>query len=229
MNYESEAFASVMLKKNKPYWLNFDKNAHILTFPELILLHVLSTIRTNSPLKVLDFGGMLGGHYFLAKSYLQHSFDWTVVETESIAKAGSEMGAPELKFIQDLGLVRDQSYDLIFTSSALQYTSSPIENLKRLTELNSPHFLLTRSQWLNSATENKYFLQVSRLKDNGPGALPPGVVDHEISYPLVLAPKDQYLDVLKNRYGHQMQFRDQSGESLARSFGSSGGAIWSWH
>ena len=92
----------------------------------------------RTPLRVLDFGGAMGVHYFTLGPLLggPAGLDWTICETEATARAGRHHFADgPLKFTSTLeGL--DAPFDAVLASGVLQYVESPADTLTRLAGLS---------------------------------------------------------------------------------------------
>ncbi|MGJ0329348.1 methyltransferase, TIGR04325 family [Aliarcobacter cryaerophilus] len=106
------------------YLKNFDKNNNKISEMEYPLFFWLAKIilcATDRKLKVFDFGGNLGGHYFkFTKTTLLKDLSWTVCEVNAIAEAGNKHFAnSNLNFVSDIRLSNDK--DVFISSGAIQY------------------------------------------------------------------------------------------------------------
>jgi len=85
----------------------------------------------------------MGAHYFKLRRFLPQGVRWTVVEVPATVKAGrKEFSSSELRFeedIKDAGQV-----DIVLASGALQYTSAPYENVRRLIETGAKGFVFDK-------------------------------------------------------------------------------------
>lgn len=148
-------------------------------------------IKNKSHFSVLDFGGGAGHHQFTAKSIFKNiQFDWTVVETESLARIAATLITDEgLSFASDLNtLDSTKFYDLIFSNSALQYTEDPLNTLKDLLKLDFEHLFITR---IPLTTRKPFsYMQESLLTDNGPGIAPEGFKQSRVLYKNSIASKE---------------------------------------
>jgi putative methyltransferase (TIGR04325 family) len=92
--------------------------------------------------RVLDFGGALGAHYFTLKPLLPGlRLRWVVCETEPMCDVGREFASEELSFISSL----DQAApaDLVVASGSLQYLPAPVDTLSQLMAL-APFAIIDR-------------------------------------------------------------------------------------
>jgi putative methyltransferase (TIGR04325 family) len=142
----------------------------------------LAAARSDGPLSVLDFGGAAGLHYFVAKqAFPEREFRWAIVETSSMAAQAARFADEHLRFFT---LIDDAAHwlgtvALVHCVSALQYVPGPEATLDRLLALRAPTLLWAK---LMLSEQRETFSQISRLRDNGPGPLPPDIADREISY-----------------------------------------------
>lgn len=119
----------------------------IVTRGEQRLLGALAFVlaRTRAPLRVLDFGGGLGCHFFRLGRFLPRPIRWTVCETAAMAAAGMESFADEeLRFISRLDEVVPGGYDVFLASVSLQYLDWPSQVVDRVTALNVRYVLIDR-------------------------------------------------------------------------------------
>jgi putative methyltransferase (TIGR04325 family) len=155
----------------------------------------LAAAQSDGPLSVLDFGGAAGLHYFVAKqAFPQREFRWAIVETPSMAVQAARFADEHLCFftsIDDaarwLGAVA-----LVHCVSALQYVPEPEATLGRLLALRAPTLLWAK---LMLSEQRETFTQISRLRDNGPGPLPPDIADREINYTGIRVARTAFLRV----------------------------------
>lgn len=126
----------------------------------------------NPKLKVLDFGGALGSHYFPTSRILKGlQFDWTIVEQAGFVELGNkEFATDNLHFEADLENALQQSYDLILLGCVLPYLPEPEKILHRLLQAK-PKYVLIDKHPVIAGEDNR--LTVQRI--------PPSI--YEASYP----------------------------------------------
>ncbi|MNY08418.1 hypothetical protein D3C86_1412720 [compost metagenome] len=98
-------------------------------------------------LRVLDFGGALGNLYVQVSRFLPPGLEvrWDVVETPVTAQAGKRhLADAHLTFSADLAEHEADAYDVVISSSCLQYTDQPVETFARLCRLSTDFILLNR-------------------------------------------------------------------------------------
>ena len=183
--YENDAIVNVVVEKNLRYREKM-KTAPVLRLDELRSIVGLGLARRTSELNVLDFGGGGGYHYTIA-NLVSSSTDrlrWNVVETPAMARAAAPMATEKLKFFDDveaaaldLGRV-----DFIFVSSSNSYTREPLDTLRLFATLGAKHLHITRTP-LSVHREKIIVKQTTWLGDNGPGPMPEGVANRQVSCP----------------------------------------------
>ena len=149
---------------------------------------------TAGPLHVLDFGGGAGLHYFVARqAFPQRQFRWAVAETPSMATGASRFADGRLCFFTSIDEAAHWlgGIGLIHCVSALQYVPEPEATLHGLVTLGASSMLWAK---LMLGDRREQFAQTSRLRDNGPGPLPPGVADRSVIYSGIRVARGTFLD-----------------------------------
>lgn len=133
------------------------------------------------PLRVIDFGGACGFHH-RAASLIGVPLRWAVVETPAMVAKAKALASPSLDFFPTIedAVAWAGGVDLVFSSSALQYLDDPDAYLRKLVGLGAP--LMAWSRLPMTDGDQRSEMQQSRLGDNGPGPLPPGFEDRDVSY-----------------------------------------------
>jgi putative methyltransferase (TIGR04325 family) len=115
----------------------------------LALVLAVAALERSCPLRVVDFGGALGGAFFSLRPLLPGSteIDWTVVEQPAYCEAGRrEFGGDHLSFCDDLqALAAEQRPDVLLCSSVLQFLEDPLVVLRRLIGLRPRHLVIDRT------------------------------------------------------------------------------------
>jgi putative methyltransferase (TIGR04325 family) len=204
VGYSNKTLVDVVVNKN----LKFRKELNISPVLDLSAARTLFAVglakNGGRRLRVLDFGGGGGFHYAISKTILKSEIElvWHVVESSELCKASEALATPELKFFDsiDSALKDLESVDLIFTSSAFQYTPNPLKILKDLLKIKSRYFFITRTP-MSQHNSQIVCVQRSRLADNGPGPLPPEFKDQDILYPITYTPITE-IEELLNEYAN---------------------------
>jgi putative methyltransferase (TIGR04325 family) len=119
--------------------VTFDAIQYDWHFPLIACLLKVAAERPGG-LRVLDFGGSLGGTFFAVRSFLSAlpSLRWCVVEQAATARCGRQaLESDELTFSEDLAAsLAGERYDVIVLSGVIQYLEAPHSFLEQL--VNGP-------------------------------------------------------------------------------------------
>jgi putative methyltransferase (TIGR04325 family) len=119
--------------------------------------------RGRSELSVLDWGGALGHYYWLARRLVPDvGLDYHCVEVPEVARVGARC-SPDVTFHVDDEWSRAR-YDLVMSSSSLQYEYDWADRLRRLGAITGQYLYLTR---LPVAMESESFVVVQRPYGHG--------------------------------------------------------------
>lgn len=157
--------------------------------------------------RVLDFGGAAGLHYRVAKyAFPARPFRWAVFDTPLMAARARRLESDELRFFSSiddamrwLGRV-----DCVHSVAALQYVAAPEDMVATLVGLKAPVMLWAK---LELGVRRETAVQSSRLKDNGPGPLPPDVEDREV---ICTFTRIRESDFVACHHGYRAIWRDGS-------------------
>lgn len=163
-----------------------------LTEAETPLLDAVS-LSSISRLQVVDLGGACGAQYLRVRKALGDRISsWIVVETSAVVSAARDLEDDVLTFATEM----PSSADLVYSSGALQYLRDPMAGLHSLLTIGAQVVCLTRLHFGRGERE----VQRSRLADNGPGPLPPGMDDAWVAYPRTSVVRDQVEAAIAMRY-----------------------------
>jgi putative methyltransferase (TIGR04325 family) len=141
--YEQESIISVTIKNTKAARDARGTALDLLSLRFLAGVQYAAAKATANPIRVLDFGGAMGAHYFKLRRFLPHRIQWTVIELPATVRAArAEFSSHELKFEEDIEVAGQA--DIVLASGALQYTSDPYENIKRLIETGAKGFVFDK-------------------------------------------------------------------------------------
>ncbi len=217
--YEDELLCQMIADKTKIHFAQLPSSSIHLTQTNCFAIAALQhCIVQNavSTLKVLDFGGACGAHYFELKKLLPTSLklEWLVVETPAMVKAAKKnnLGNDELSFYKDLNSLPHSDIDFIFSSGTLQSVPSPFLFLDNLIKIGSPYIFVNRMMF-TSNQEQYVTVQTSKLSENGPGGLPDGYMDKLVRYPHTTIPLSKFKEVMRQAgYGLVWSFKEDSGK-----------------
>jgi putative methyltransferase (TIGR04325 family) len=136
--------------------------------------------------RVLDCGGACGAHYFQATAWTSRVYDWWIVETPAMVARARPLETDRLHFVTDLAAVEQP--DLVFASGCVQYAPDALALLHRILQTGAPRIVLCRWPLSDGSTPLRQ-TQRSRLSENGPGLLPPGVRDAWVSLEVWILPR----------------------------------------
>jgi putative methyltransferase (TIGR04325 family) len=121
---------------------------------ELGISHALADA-PEGELRVLDFGGAAGTHYFDVKRWREQTgwppvrLRWQVCETAAmVAAAQPVLGGEELSFHPSLDKVEGGAYDLVYVSGSIQYVPDSEATWDRLAALPHSWLVLNRTPFI---------------------------------------------------------------------------------
>ena len=171
-------------------------------------------VYSKKEIKILDFGGACGAHFFDIKRFIPDSISikWIVVETEQMVKSAINKGleSEELKFVSSIDEI-ETKIDFIHSSCALHYVPKPYEIINKLINIKANWIFFNRMMFNRN---DRDFITVgkSKLSSNGPGKLPKGYTDRIISYPhQTLSFQKFNSEFLKNNFVNEWIFDELSG------------------
>lgn len=170
-NYEENELISLVIAKSVKFANQvLVKNSIPVTSLRTVLPFALGEFQQK--ITVLDYGGA-GGQSFVEAKYLfpETYFNWIVLETKGMVGAAkiADLESNELKFTENFSDIEKQHLDLVIANSSLQYTSDPIESMKKISKLRAKYIYIARMP-LSENNENEFVRinQISMLWDNGP-------------------------------------------------------------
>lgn len=136
--------------------------------------------------RVLDFGGALGSHYFpTSRALPDMEFDWTIIEQAGFVKLGKEEFESEnLHFEASLEKALEKEYDLIVLGCVLPYLPDPYAVLNRLLKANASYLLIDKHPIIKAASDR---LTIQRI--------PPSI--YEASYPAWFFSESKFLTTME--------------------------------
>jgi len=192
LGYDDDLIPDVVVAKKDVFQRNLQHGQPVIDLGSFRMLIAMGFAEKRNPFRILDFGGAAGYHYFIARLAAEsHTrLDWRVVETTSMATAAGRLANEELSFfptIEDALKTWEGPPNLVFASQVLMYVPEPLDTLGRLLSLQAKRVFVTRTG-LSPDETTRFIVQESTLADIGPGPLPPGVVDKEVTYPNTFIP-----------------------------------------
>jgi putative methyltransferase (TIGR04325 family) len=199
--YQNPHLLEVIHEKTRRYRDELESGLLELNPVDVRISLGLSLAATTPNLRVLDFGGACGAHYFLARKLLSGShLQWCVVETTRMAARAADFEDGSLSFTDSVpsAVGRLGSVDLVLSSGTLHYLPNPRAVLESLLACKAKTLLLTRL----ALTDGPDLITVQRsmLADNGRGPMPPGIANKRVSYPAIFVNRDDIEHLIESRY-----------------------------
>lgn len=169
----------------------FDKIQY--SYPLLACLFKVA-VEHNNKLRVLDFGGALGSHYYQNKEFLQpiHIEQWTVVEQLAYVNLGNEKIADGiLDFAYNIEDVKNAN--ILLSSSTLQYMEEPYLWAKKFIDSGIDYILLDRIQF-NAEKRDRLTLQT----------VPPEI--YNAQYPSWFLIEEKLIEIMREKYDMILDF-----------------------
>jgi putative methyltransferase (TIGR04325 family) len=137
-------------------------------------------------LRVLDLGGSLGSYYYQHRKFISalQTVRWSVVEQKHFVTCGRNEFQDEcLKFYESIAdCLSEESVDVVFLSSVLQYLEQPYAVLAMLADKKVPYMLVDRTPFIEEIKDRLTVQHVADFKD---------------SYPAWLFSRQRFIKVLK--------------------------------
>lgn len=138
-------------------------------------------------LRVLDFGGALGSHYYPVAAHFKNlSFDWTIIEQEAFVALGNAGFATDrLHFSADLPeTLGSGKFDLVLFGCVLPYLKEPYAVLDQIMKAKPRFILIDKHPVIN---QDKDRLSIQRI--------PPDI--YPASYPAWFFSEKKFLQFME--------------------------------
>ncbi|MBY4606174.1 methyltransferase, TIGR04325 family [Rhizobium sp. 9T] len=139
--YQSDAILDITMRNTAKIRESdrADIHPHIAPFLSSFFLAAADIGHT---IKVIDYGGAMGAHYFHVRRLLpkKYRLQWLVVDLPRTASLATEaFGNEELSFADRLD--EEASADVVVASCVFQVLSRPYETIERLLSVDASHFI----------------------------------------------------------------------------------------
>ena len=134
--YDAARECLFSLEKNIPIPF-FHKQRSVMLPPIVAMM-----LNKKPKIDILDFGGGLGIGYMTLKESVvnaKEKIDYTILELPQICKQGKDLHVEEISFVENFANLKE--FDLIHSSSAIQYIEDWESLITRFCSLN-PRFIL---------------------------------------------------------------------------------------
>lgn len=197
----SELLEAVVLKNKLR--IKALESSKVISGREFQAIALVNYVYIGKPLTVVDFGGGAASHFYMCEKFIPEKIaTWVVIETPGmVAGSEREFQHPKLCFVDDLRKVNleIEKPDVVFSSSALQYTPDPLKAIRDLLALDPRTFIVTRTP-LTELEEPVRGEQKSSLSSNGPGPLPEGIQNTDVFYSIVIPPRKSVESLMSKNY-----------------------------
>jgi len=161
------------------------------SWPLLASLMWVAT-KNNSALKVLDFGGSLGGSYFQNKKFLDELgyVEWNVVEQENFVATGRDCIQDQtLQFFYSVEeeISKNGKPDILILACTLPYIEKPYQLIIELMNYDIPHIIIDNT-FFNYEDKDRITIQ----------KVPPSI--YPASYPCWFLSYKKLLEVIADKY-----------------------------
>jgi putative methyltransferase (TIGR04325 family) len=212
LGYEEKDLIDIVFEKTMRFREQLNDQAPI-SLSDAMLQSICSLFLSiqnqgGGEIRVIDFGGACGAHYFLIKLLLNTTkIKWYVVETPAMVQKARTLETDELYFYDSISKVKKDigKVDLFHSSGALQYVPDPAGTMREALEVGATYIFLNRLALL-PGMQNIITVQESLLSTNGPGAMPAGMKDSICRYPITYVGKEWLENKLQEKYRISMQF-----------------------
>jgi len=203
----NNGYQNNLLLKNIIYKTKSLKNNNFsnLELDDIRIFVILSLLKNQDNLNILDYGGAAGYYYYLFKKFYKKKLIWNIIENNEFYKIithDSKSDIPNeinyFKSIED-SVLSNYKIDLVFCSCSLQYSADPLITLEKLISLKAKYIYITRMPLLEKDSK-KIYLQYSDLISNGPKATSLYKKNIKVSYPITLINKNEIEKLLFQSY-----------------------------
>ena len=196
-DYQNSELIDSIILKHKKFQESSSKNNELNISDFRTLYGLLLAVNKNK-INIVDFGGGPGTHYTIARKILPNiQFEWNIIETPKFVEEAKKQNNSEIKFFSELNSVTSL-IDIMFTSSALQYTPDPIKSLSSIVEKKAKYLIITRTPFTQfgkiTGTQN------SLLSENGPGESLKQTINKIVTYQIIIENIDLVEKIIKQYY-----------------------------
>jgi putative methyltransferase (TIGR04325 family) len=208
-NYENQYLTNYRLKKFSQNYYNI-KKLFLPDFKTLLEVIIIYMSHYKKIPKILDVGGGFGHCGIYLQKLLNKNIRYEIVETPSLIRNASKLKLNNIKFHKNFEGLDKNKYDIIFSSSTIQYLERPYDIIKILCKSNSMYIAFTRNSFTK---KTKILSQVSQLKKNGFGKSPKKFEDNKFYFiPHTTIVKEKLIKIMKS-YNYKIILNNNYTES----------------
>jgi putative methyltransferase (TIGR04325 family) len=177
----------IVSEKQQLSYFNFDTRSVRI----LAALRLAENGLSNKKIRVLDFGGGLGTHYFkVFEPFKDILEEYVILETPLVAERFSELNK-EIKYVTDLENTEPKSFDICLASCSIPYVENPYSTLTEIMKC-SKYIILDRMPFVDSINSDVLKLQKSITSNHS-----------RVSYPSWLMSRSKFLSFC-DEFGHEI-------------------------
>ena len=222
--YEAADIIELVLRKTEIYRDQLEElsSTTVTNYQTLENLFVLSYVRPDQPLNILELGGACGATYFqLAHLLPQRIASWRIVETPAMtARARQAFPDPALSFFDNVpeAIEKMERRDLLIAQGVLQYMPRPLDKFDELMALGFEHVYVSRTVTLENKSAGEapiVFNSRSNLSEHGPGPISPGFSDRQIMTTCTLVTSESLNSRIPDSYQQRFRFTESKSQPIA--------------
>jgi putative methyltransferase (TIGR04325 family) len=164
LNYSREESLAVARMSNNQQIITLSEWPFIFSFLSALCL------RGSKEIKVLDFGGNVGNHFFTLEKLSfcrdeKNIVNYAIVETEECLEAIKKLKIDNLRFFLEIDEAinfLDNQIDLFIASCSLPYVEYPYNILEKVKSTNPTYILMNRMPMISDSTD---FCSIQHVND----------------------------------------------------------------
>jgi putative methyltransferase (TIGR04325 family) len=127
----------------------------------LTAFHLAFDRQPGQPIRVLDFGGSAGIHFFSLAPFLARRWkvDWTICELPALAQAGARVYGDQIRFVGGIDQLGQERFDVALASGSLPYVPEPRTTCEALLD-RCDALIVNRTPFIESPTDRLAVQQV---------------------------------------------------------------------
>jgi putative methyltransferase (TIGR04325 family) len=205
-DYQNLELINSVISKHKEFQKTFSKNKEI-DISNFRTLYGLLLAANKNKLTIVDFGGGPGTHYTIAKKIFPDiHFEWNIIETPKFVEEARKQSNSEINYFSDLNSIKSP-IDIMFTSSALQYTPDPFKTLSTIVEKKAKYLIITRTPFSKQSKITD--IQKSLLSENGPGEPLKQITNKIVSYKITIENIDLIEQIINQEYSIKLKIIEE--------------------
>lgn len=171
-----------------------------------IMYSILNSVDLEKrDLKIIDFGGSLGTHYYRYKPFINNTIKvlWAIIEQKKYVDiAKSKNNNPEIIFHYSISEAKIlNNYDTFFSSGTLQYIEKPYDLINEITNHKFSHIIFDRLFFIDDIEEQ---ITTQSVDPN---------LFYEASFPVWLFNEMKFKNYLTQNYNLISEFKSEDDDN----------------